>query len=159
MGIFLQDRNAVDVGHHGKGKQFHFWIVQKRFLYVDQISRHLRADGFAGGEEKIGHINLVFIVFLGNGLAVLIGKRKIGNNMLVGHILYGCVHQFGIHVRRIVNWKRFFGFQRGIKQGNHDDGKDQQDTKEFSIFMEKGLHKNNLLQKYEKDFCFKARVV
>ena len=123
-------------------------------MHIDQIRGHLRANGFTGREEKIGDINRAFIVFLGNGFAVLIGKRKIGYEMFVGNILYGRVHQFGIHVRWIVNWKLFFGFQCGIKQGNHDDGKDQQDPKEFSIFMEKGFHKNNLLQKYKKRLLF-----
>jgi hypothetical protein len=110
-------------------------------LNIDEIGCHFRANGFAGREEKIGNINLAFIVFLGDGFAGLIGKRKIGNRVVFADVLHRSVHQFWVYVGWIVNWKRFFWFQCGIKQGNYNDGKDQQDTKEFSILIEKGLHK------------------
>jgi hypothetical protein len=119
-------------------------------LHIDQICGHLWANGFTCREEKISNINLALIIFLGNGFPVLIGKRKIGNEMVLGNILYSRVHQFWIYISRIVNRQCFFGFQCKIKQGNHNDGKHQQSTKEFSIVVEKGFHKNNLLQKYEK---------
>ncbi len=121
-------------------------------MHIDQICGHLWANGFAGSEEKIGDINGAFIIFLGNRFAVLVGKRKIGNVVFVGNILYGRVHQFRVYIGWVVNGERFFGFQCGIKQGNHDDGKHQPDANEFSIFMEKGFHENNLGKNTERRF-------
>ena len=78
---------------------------------------------------------------MGDGFAVLIGKRKIGNRVVFADVLHRSVNQFRVDIRWIENWQGLFGFQSKIKQGNHNDGKDKQDPKEFSISIEKGLHK------------------
>lgn len=47
-------------------------------LYVCHIFCHDRANGRAGGKEKIGHINFVLVMVLGNGISVLVDQLKIG---------------------------------------------------------------------------------
>ena len=115
--LAMYNRSLTMADNRKHAKQFYFWIMKKCFLHIDQIRGHLRANGFAGRKEKIGNINFAFIIFLGDGFAVLVGKRKIGNVVFVGNVLYGRVHQFWIYIGWIVNGKRFFGFQCKIKQG------------------------------------------
>ncbi|MNG36713.1 hypothetical protein D3C84_1238360 [compost metagenome] len=73
-------------------KQHYLWIVPDDFLDINQISGHFWANSTAGSKEKIGNINFSFIIFLGDGFPVLIGKRKIGYSVVFTYILNGAIH-------------------------------------------------------------------
>lgn len=89
---------------------------------------------------------------MGYGFTVLIGKREISNRMILADVLNCCVDQFRIYVRWVEDGQGFLGFQSKIKQRNHNDGKDQQSPKEFSIGIEKGFHKNNFGKSTKSEF-------
>ena len=77
---------------------------------------HYRAYGGAGGKEKIGNVNFILIVALGNGIAILVDQLKIGDGMVFLYLQKGAVNQFGIDHIGLINRKSFLRFEGIVNQ-------------------------------------------
>lgn len=97
--------------------------------------RHNRANGLAGRKEKIGYIDFIVIKILGNGLSILVDQVEVRNAMVFFLMLNGAVHQFIIHLRRLVNGQYFYGFQNVIKQGDDNARQHKERGNEEFVFF------------------------
>ena len=103
--------------------------------------RHNGADGLAGGEEKIGYIDFIFIKFMCNRFSILIDQAKICDAVVFFLMLNGAVYQFIIHLCRLVNRQCFYRIQDVVKQSDNNAGQHKEGGNEQFIFFEKGIHR------------------
>ncbi len=134
QGIFFQLGNGVDHRSHRMREQHHLGIVKDRVLDLGHVLRHDGANGGAGGEKEIRHVNLVLVIFLGDGLPVLVDQGKVGNGVVFFLVVQGAVHQRGVHHRRLIHREHFLGLERVVEQKDDYCGKPQQNQAEKLVF-------------------------
>src|SRR5699024_2533085 len=86
--ITLELGHGINLWGDRKGGQFHLIVTAGGLLDLLHGVGQDRAKGGAGGIEKIGDIDFVLIVGLGDGIAVLIDQFEIGYGVVFPHILY-----------------------------------------------------------------------
>ena len=110
-------------------------------LNVVHVIRHNGADGLAGGEEKIGYIDFIFIKFLCNRFSILIDQAKICYAVVFFLVLNGAVYQLIIDLCRLVNRQCFYRIQDVVKQSDNNAGQHKEGGNEQFIFFKKGIHR------------------
>jgi len=128
------------------------------------VARHDGANRGASGKKEIGHINLVFVMVLSNGISILVHQPEIGNGMVFFYMLKGAVHQFGTHVIGLVHFEcPFWG--KHLVNCKNDDGREYQhdDSKEFVFGKEfqhlEILNKGTASKKITKAVTVKTLVI
>jgi hypothetical protein len=110
---------------------------------------HSDADALTSSKEKIGDINFIFIIFLGDGIAILIDEFKIGDRMIFSDVLFGSIHQSRIYVNGIVDFQPFIDQQKLIKNSDAHHRKNNQKNKRGNgFFKETQLHTSEFFCKF-----------
>jgi hypothetical protein len=89
------------------------------------MNGHDRTNSLTTGKKEIRDIDLIFKIFLRNGISVLIEKEKVANFVIPADMFQGIIHQPWVHIYRIVNRKLTFGFYKKIKNGHKHDREEQ----------------------------------
>jgi hypothetical protein len=110
------------------------------FLDIGHVLGHDRADGGAGGKEEIRNINFILVIFLRNGLTVLVGQGKVRYGMVFSDVSHRTVHKFGVYHRRLVDCQGFFGLQRIIEKVDDNRGEAKKYDSEDFVLGEKRTH-------------------
>ncbi len=138
--VFFQLRHGVYPGRYRVREQHDLLIVENALLYLPHVVRHNRANGSAGGEEKIGYVNFAPVIFLRNGVPVLVEERKVGYGVVFPHILDGGVHQFCIYHGGLIDGEGGGWFQGAVKERNTNNGKKTKGYGEVFKLFEKKPH-------------------
>ena len=122
------------------GQQQHFRVANGLLLNFVHMIRHNWTDGLAGSKKEICYIDFVVIKILGNGFSILVNQTEICNAMVFFLMLNGTVHQFIIHLCRLVNRQYFYGIQNVVKQGDNNTRQYKEGDNEEFVFFKKGFH-------------------
>ena len=83
-GVDFQPAYGIPLGVDGVGEEHQPGLVLVFVVNAQHLLFHFGADGRAGGEEKIRYVDLAFEGGVGDHLAILVDKGKVGDLVVDG---------------------------------------------------------------------------